>query len=110
MQIRGLHKNIYRLNRYALSQEKCDQLRQFYEIPVRRWQRLRKEGVNEALCAQTVGISRATYYRYQHMLRTLEKGRLVGGKRPFSKVRNLLPLSAYVTHLGKGPFTSNKTA
>lgn len=82
MQIRGLHKNIYKLNRYALSQEKCDQIRQFYEIPVRKWQRLRQEGVSEALCAQTVGISRATYYRYQHRLRTLEKGLLPPTRRP----------------------------
>jgi transposase InsO family protein len=82
MQIKGLHKNMYRLNRYALSQEKCDQLRQFYEIPVRRWQSLREEKVSEILCAQTVGISRATYYRYQHRLRALEKGLLPPTRRP----------------------------
>lgn len=82
MQIRGLHKNIYKLNRYTVSQEKCDQLRQLYEIPVRKWQKLRQDGVSEVLCAATLGMSRATYYRYQRLLCNLGKGLLPPTRRP----------------------------
>ena len=40
MQIQGLHKNIYRLANYALSQEKYELRRKRYETPVCTWHKL----------------------------------------------------------------------
>ena len=64
MQIRGLHKNIYKLSSYALSQEKCDEYRKKYEKPVRDWNKLKDEGVSDRACQEILGISRATFFRY----------------------------------------------
>ena len=41
MQIKGLHKNIYKLSSYALSQEKAELHRKKYENPVSDWQKLK---------------------------------------------------------------------
>jgi len=65
MQIKYLHKNLYKLNRYfsrvfseKKSNDRCAEL-------VKHWQMLRKEGVSETVCQQTLGISRGSYYRYK---------------------------------------------
>ncbi len=74
MQIKYLHKNLYKLNRYFsrhFSEEKSNNrcIEQ-----VKQWQMLRNEGVAETICQQIVGISRASYYRY--------KKRMVFNQRP----------------------------
>ena len=82
MQIRGLHKNIYKLSSYALSQEKCDEYRKKYEKPVRDWEKLKSEGVSDPSCQEILGISRATFFRYKKTLAELSKGILPPSKRP----------------------------
>lgn len=82
MQIRGLHKNIYKLSSYTLSQEKCEEYRKRYEKPVRDWERLREEGVSDASCQEILGMSRATFFRYKKKLMELSKGILPPSKRP----------------------------
>lgn len=82
MQIRGLHKNIYRLYRYARTQETLDQYRKHYEGAVKLWESLKQEKVSDPLCERTTGISRATYFRYKRRLKDLEKGILPPSKRP----------------------------
>lgn len=82
MQIKGLHKNIYKLSSYALSQEKLEEHRKKYEKPVRLWQKLKSEGVCDKTCQEVVGISRAQYYRNKNRLEELEKGILPPSKRP----------------------------
>ena len=82
MQIKGLHKNIYKLSSYVLSQEKREESRKKYELPVRRWQQLKYEGVSDATCQKILGVSRATYYRYKKRLRDLAKGVVPDSKRP----------------------------
>jgi hypothetical protein len=65
MQIIGLHKNLYKLYAYSLSQECLDVYRNQYEDGVRRWSSLKVEGVCDQKCQQFSGISRSTYYRYK---------------------------------------------
>lgn len=82
MQIKGLHKNIYKLSNYALSQEKCDQQRKKLENPVRQWEKLKRQDVDIQTCQEFCGISRSTYYRYKKSLAMLAKGQPLPTKRP----------------------------
>jgi len=68
MQIKYLHPNIYRLYAWARTQECLDAYRRKHEDVVRQWQSLKAEGVCDRKCAEFVGISRATYYRYKKVL------------------------------------------
>ena len=81
MQIKGLHKTIYKLSSYALSQEKLEVHRKKYEKQVNHWEKLKSEGVSEGTCQEIIGISRATYYRYKAHLTGLAKGILPPSKR-----------------------------
>lgn len=82
MQIKGLHKNIYKLASYALSQEKLEFHRKKYESLVKSWQKLKSEGVSDKICQDILEISRATFYRYNKRLDELSKGILPPSKRP----------------------------
>ena len=82
MQIKGLHKNIYRLYAYARTQECLEVYRQKYLHQVQRWEKLGSEGVSLDLRQEIVGISRATYYRHRKILRKLEKGIAPPSKKP----------------------------
>ena len=82
MQIKRLHKNIYKLSSYALSQEKLETHRKKYEKPVSDWQKLKSEGVSDETCQAILAISRATYYRYKKHLDELAKGILPPSKKP----------------------------
>lgn len=82
MQIIGLHKNVYKLAHYSLSQEKLECHRKKYEEPVHKWEKLKSEGVSDKTCCETLGISRRTYYRYKRHLGELAKGILPPSKRP----------------------------
>ncbi|MBS0271825.1 MAG: DDE-type integrase/transposase/recombinase [Proteobacteria bacterium] len=84
MQIIGLHKNIYKLSSYSLSQEKLELHRKKYEKPTRNWERLKSERVTDQTCQEISGISKATYYRYKKHLDQLAKGILPPSKRPTS--------------------------
>jgi transposase InsO family protein len=82
MQIKGLHKNIYRLADYALSQEKCEQQRKQYESCVWKWRKLKSSGLSDQDCQAIVGISRPTYYRYEGYLKELAKGIPLPSRKP----------------------------
>jgi putative transposase len=82
MQITGLHKNIYRLSSYALSQEKCEFHRKKYEPFVRKWRKLKTSGLSDQDCQEIVGISRATYYRYEGHLTQLARGIFPPSRKP----------------------------
>jgi transposase InsO family protein len=84
MQIKGLHKNIYKLSSYALSQEKLEAHRKKYERQVKHWNKLKSEGVRDKTCQEIIGISKATYYRYKAHLIALNKGILPPSKKPKS--------------------------
>ena len=82
MQIKGLHKNVYKLWAYARTQNCLDLYRQKYETQVLRWQKLKSEGVSDKTCQEIVGISRATYYRSKKRIDNLNKGIKPPSKRP----------------------------
>lgn len=82
MQIKGLHKNIYRLSQYALSQEKAADHRQRYNTFIKKWEIAKSQGCEEAFCQEYSGISKATYYRYRQKLKQLSAGIILPSKRP----------------------------
>lgn len=82
MQIKGLHKNIYRLYAYARTQECLDVYRKKHEDKAHRWEVLASEGVSTETAQEILGFSRATYYRIKKILRNLEKGISPPSKRP----------------------------
>lgn len=82
MQIKSLHKNVYRLYRYARTQEELEACRRHYDDRVRKWQALKAEGLADDACARLAGFSRASYYRDCRSL-----ARLKQGIRPPSKAR-----------------------
>jgi transposase InsO family protein len=82
MQIKYLHKNIYRLYRYARTQECLDAYRHQHEDKVHRWRRLKSEGLSDEKCAGFTDISRASYYRYVKILSDLKRGIYPPSKRP----------------------------
>ncbi len=57
MEIKRLHKNIYRLADYALSQEKCETPRKRYETSVWKWWKPEKSGIFDQVCQEIVGIA-----------------------------------------------------
>lgn len=82
MQIKYLHKNVYRLYAYSRTQECLDFYRKKYEDKVRRWEKLHSEGINVKISYEILGFSRATYYRMKKILTDLEKGILPPSKKP----------------------------
>ena len=84
MQIKGLHKNIYRLYRYIRTQECLEKYRNLYQISVDKWNEARSNGATQALAAKYAGISRATYFRRKKILKSLDKGITPPSKRPKS--------------------------
>ena len=82
MQIKGLHKNVYRFYAYARTQECLETYRHQYADQVHKWDGLKAEKVSNRLCQRIVGISRATYYRHKKILKALNKGMLPPSKRP----------------------------
>lgn len=82
MQIKALHKNIYRLSRYTLSQQKLEHYRKRYESTVKKWEKLKKAGNHDKIAQEFSGISRATYFRNKARLQSLAKGSLPPTKKP----------------------------
>ena len=82
MQIKGLHKNIYKLARYARTQESLAPHRKRYEEPVHRWRLLRGQKVSNPVIQKIVGLSRSTLYRYQKRLNDLNRGMAPPSRRP----------------------------
>lgn len=82
MQIKYLHKNVYKLYAYSRTQECLDVYRKKYEDKVRRWEKLRSEGTSVETMQEILGFSRSTYYRIKKTLKDLEKGISPPSKRP----------------------------
>ena len=82
MQIHGLHKNIYKLSKYALSLEKSDNHPTQFEKGVKMWEKAKAQGCDTTFCAEYSGVSRASYYRHRKKLKLLSKGILSPSKKP----------------------------
>ena len=62
------------------AQECLNGYRLQYEDTVGKWVVLRAQGVCVSKCAEFIGISRATYYRYKRILKGLEQGAMPPSK------------------------------
>lgn len=82
MQIKGLHRNIYKLYSYARTQECLDEYRKKYEDGVRKWEKLKAQDNDDTICKEFSGISRATYFRNKKILKSLAKGIFPPSKKP----------------------------
>ena len=82
MQIKGLHKNIYRLYAYARTQECLDVYRKKYAQGVAAWKKYLDLGLDPKHIKDIAGISRATYYRHKKILADLDRGISPPAKRP----------------------------
>ena len=82
MQIKRLHKNIYRLYAYSRTQECLDVYRRQDEGKVHKWQKLKQEGVCDKTVQEFSGLSKASYYRARKRLKDLDKGIPPPCKRP----------------------------
>ena len=82
MQIKRLHKNIYRLYRYSRTQECLEKYRELYQTSVEKWQEAKENGGTQDFCKKYSGISRATYYRRKQILENLAQGITPPTKRP----------------------------
>ena len=67
MQIKSLPRNLLRLINYAERHPEHDSPE---AIKVRLWEQLKSEGVTDEVCADIVGISRPTFYRYRNKIKT----------------------------------------
>lgn len=65
-----------------MSQEKWEAHRKKYEEPVKKWEKLKKQGCSDQIASEFSGISRAIYFRYKAALSKLEKGIFPPSKRP----------------------------
>lgn len=74
MQIKALHKNVYKLYAYARPQESLEALGRKHRERVARWELLKKEGLKDAAAARVAGFSRASYYRSRIALEKLQRG------------------------------------
>lgn len=82
MQIKRLHKNIYKLYAYSRTQECLDVYRKLDEDKVRKWEKLKQAGVCDQTTQELSGLSRASYYRARKRLQSLAKGILPPSKKP----------------------------
>ncbi|MBU0581227.1 MAG: hypothetical protein KKA19_08625 [Candidatus Margulisbacteria bacterium] len=80
MQIKGLHKGIYTLPRYANRHSPEEKDKNSRQKALEDWTKLRHEGVSEKICQQITGISRATYFRSKAAL--AKRQQLFQSKQP----------------------------
>lgn len=82
MQLKGVHKDIYKLYAYSRKQETLDAYRKKYENIVEQWDALKSAGTQEKSIPKFIGYSRATYYRAKRRLADLKEGIVPPSKRP----------------------------
>lgn len=74
MQIKGLHKSIYKLYAYARKQEVLDEYLKKYQHIVTQWDELKAAGTDPKKIPDFVGYSRATYFRAKKIIKNLHAG------------------------------------
>ena len=74
MQIKGLHKSIYKLYGYARKQACLEAYRKKYADIVQKWEKFKRKGISDEDLEEIVGVSRSTYYRAKKAVKNLDKG------------------------------------
>jgi transposase InsO family protein len=80
MQIKALHRNVYKLYRYARTQECLEACRAFHTARVTGWRELKQANVEDAVCRKVTGVSRSSFYRSQAALKRLAAGKPLPSK------------------------------
>ncbi|MDR3186869.1 MAG: hypothetical protein LBT63_00330, partial [Holosporaceae bacterium] len=89
MQIKGLHRNIYKLYSYSRTQETVGKYKKLYDRSIRIYEECSRDRTCEHLRRELGVISRATYFRRKKILQELNRGIAPPSKRP-KKVRKPL--------------------
>lgn len=82
MQIKGLHKNIYKLYSYSRKWETLEKYKNLYSKSIEIYEKCLKDRTCEYLRGELNVISRATYFRRKKILKDLNKGIAPPSKRP----------------------------
>ncbi len=82
MQIKYPHKSIRSLFQLPLSRKKCESEAHPYKTSVQTWWKLKAQGVSDKICQEITGISRATFFRRQKALESLNLWLTLPSKRP----------------------------
>ena len=92
MQIFGLHKSIYKLNRLVAPKENITPEIRTINEAVKTWQNLKCHNVPEQEISNITGISRASFYRYLKQIKTYGlKGLERRSKRPKTLRKSQIP-------------------
>ncbi|MDR0632000.1 MAG: hypothetical protein LBF54_02055 [Holosporaceae bacterium] len=94
MQIKGLHRNIYKLYSYARTQETVEKYKNLHARSIEIFEKCSKDRTCVNLRREFGVISRATYFRRRKIMKDLEKGIAPPSKRP-KRVRQPLWESQY---------------
>ena len=82
MQIKYPHKSTRSLFQLPLSRKKCESEAHPYKTSVQTWWKLKAQGVSDKICQEITGISRATFFRRQKALESLNLWLTLPSKRP----------------------------
>lgn len=85
MHIYHMHKNLYKLSALSMRAESREKYQKFYEPCVKKWQKLKAEGVCDAIATEFTGISRATFFRHKKILHNLKQNIYPLNKAPKKK-------------------------
>ena len=85
MCIYHMHKNLYKLSALSMRAESREKYEKIYEPAVKKWQKLKSEGVSDGVAAEFTGISRSTFFRYKRILCNLKKNIYPPSKAPKNK-------------------------
>ena len=95
MQIRSLHKNIYKLADYTLQQESRESTERLSferQKVLKDWELLKSKGLSDRETASITGMSRATFYRRRKALELHGvSGLLKKSSRPKTKRQSAIP-------------------
>lgn len=92
MQIKHLHKNVYKLERYARTQESLSQQGLDHKKLLGDWDLLKSRGIKDSEIAVITGISRSTYYRRKKSIKTYGiKGLEYRSRKPHNKRQSKVP-------------------
>lgn len=92
MQIKYLHKNVYKLERYARTQESLSQQALAHKKHLGDWDLLKSRGIKDAEIAGITGISRSTYYRRRKSIKLYGvKGLEYRSRKPHHKRQTKVP-------------------
>lgn len=65
MQLKGLHKSVYQLNKIINNNPNFNEISSKRILQLRQWKKYKAKGLNSKDLQEITGISQATYYRHK---------------------------------------------